>query len=154
MVRAGEMVCPFSNHIERNIQRGCGQVKLVQSLNAKLSTTAPSSTGTQDEESETRTFLRSSLVQLGLPVPAITKDAKTMRDEREYLEALAVEFGGVLTGGEGGQGQGGLMTGKEGKEGKEGKGVLGMDEAWVIWNRARGVCKSSFYADPYSTSNN
>jgi ESCRT-II complex subunit VPS36 len=104
----------------------------VQSLNAKLSTTAPSTTGTQDEESETRTFLRSSLVQLGLPVPAITKDAKTMRDEREYLEALAVEFGGVLTGVEGK----GLMTGKEGK------GVLGMDEAWVVWNRARGVCES------------
>ncbi|GHJ83930.1 hypothetical protein NliqN6_0332 [Naganishia liquefaciens] len=114
MVRAGEMV------------------KLVQSLNAKLSTTAPQTTnsGKPDPEAETRTFLRSSLVQLGLPVPAITQDPSAMQSEREYLDALSGELGGLLTGGREGEG---LMTGREGK------GLVGMDEAWVVWNRARGV---------------
>ncbi|KAI5453584.1 Vacuolar protein-sorting-associated protein 36 [Naganishia albida] len=122
MVRAGEMV------------------KLVQSLNAKLATSAPKPTtnGSPDPEAETRTFLRSSLVQLGLPVPAITQDAAMMKDERAYLDALAAELGGLLTGsGSGAEKRKsrpqGLMVGSHGK------GILGMDEAWVIWNRARGV---------------
>ncbi|KAJ9120090.1 hypothetical protein QFC22_002988 [Naganishia vaughanmartiniae] len=109
MVRAGEMV------------------KLVQSLTAKLSS---SSSTTATADAETRTFLHSSLVQLGLPVPAITEQSSRggQDDEREYLDALADELAGLLT-----REQGGLMVGPRGR------GLVGMDEAWVIWNRARGV---------------
>lgn len=62
-----------------------------------------------------------------------------MKDERAYLDALAAELGGLLTGSpsraEKRKGGEGLMMGSNGK------GLVGMDEAWVIWNRARGVCK-------------
>ncbi|KAJ9103842.1 hypothetical protein QFC21_002304 [Naganishia friedmannii] len=121
MLRAGEMV------------------KLVQSLTAKLSSSSSSASATSPttdagrEEAETRTFLHSSLVQLGLPVPAITNENNNNnnnRDEQAYLDALADELGGLLTREEGG---GGLMVGAQGR------GLVGMDEAWVIWNRARGV---------------
>lgn len=147
MLRAGEMVSRTlrSFHAELSIQRALGpfllQVKIVQSLNAKLSTTS-SSTRTEsgpDPDAETRTFLRSSLVQLGLPVPAITQDAHAMQGEQEYLDALAGELGGLLTGAGAGEG---LMMGREGK------GLVGMDEAWVVWNRARGVCESSPLREP------
>lgn len=63
-----------------------------------------------------------------------------MKDERAYLDALAAELGGLLTGS--GAGEGKLKGQAEGlMMGSNGKGLLGLDEAWVIWNRARGVCE-------------
>lgn len=122
MVRAGEMV------------------KLVQTLNTKLtqqqanaSTGANGTVDGRSEDEATQTFLRSSLVQLGLPAPAITSDMVT--DERKFLEGLAKELGGLLTGKTGGREDDCLMVGKNGK------GLVGMDEVWGLWNRARGVCE-------------
>ena len=102
MVRAGEMV------------------KLAQSLSSKLPQTPQN---TQEE-----TLLRTSLVQLGLPTPALTQDM--VRDDRLYLEGLAKELGTLLVGR---GGSGGLMLGEGGR------GVVGLDEVWVIWMRARGL---------------
>ena len=54
-----------------------------------------------------------------------------VRDEKKYHEGLADELGSLLTSG-GGRGEG-LMVGKKGR------GLLGLDEVWVLWMRARGV---------------
>lgn len=56
-----------------------------------------------------------------------------MRDDRLYLEGLARELGTLLVGR---GGSGGLMLGQGGR------GVVGLDEVWVIWMRARGVGES------------
>jgi ESCRT-II complex subunit VPS36 len=116
MIRAGEMV------------------KLVQTMNTKLNQqkSMPGSSGNAGEEDEAaQTFLRSSLVQLGLPAPAVTSDM--MADERMYLDGLAKELGGLLTGKVGVPNADGLMVGRNGK------GLVGMDEVWGLWNRARGI---------------
>ncbi|KAK1924186.1 EAP30/Vps36 family-domain-containing protein [Papiliotrema laurentii] len=110
MVRAGEMV------------------KMAQSLSAKLS-----ASGSTTEEDAS--LIRSSLVQLGLPSPALTQDM--VRDEQKYTEGLAMELGHLLTGHADSTSlpgsRGGLMVGKEGR------GVIGLDEVWGLWMRARGV---------------
>jgi ESCRT-II complex subunit VPS36 len=56
-----------------------------------------------------------------------------VRDDRLYLEGLAKELGVLLVGRDG---QSGLMGGR---------GVVGLDEVWVIWMRARGVGMSFWY---------
>ncbi|WVQ82293.1 hypothetical protein IAT38_004421 [Cryptococcus sp. DSM 104549] len=118
MLRAGEMV------------------RLAQSLNSKLtqqqasaSASSGAGLGTQPTEEET-TMIRTSLVQLGLAAPALTKEM--VRTEKAYFEGLAKELGGLLTG-RGGEVGGGLMVGEKGR------GVLGLDEVWGLWMRARGV---------------
>lgn len=66
--------------------------------------------------------------------------------EKAYLEGLARELGGVLVGG-GRDGGGGLMVGGtanvkgkgKGKEVMKPRGIIGLDEVWCVWNRARGV---------------
>jgi ESCRT-II complex subunit VPS36 len=106
MVRAGEMV------------------RLAQSLSAKLATPA----------SEDESLIRSSLVQLGLPVPALTLDMA--RSQEEYHRGLAVELGGILEA---------LMMGPKGR------GMIGLDEVWGLWMRARGVGKC-FFAEEHCCS--
>ncbi|KAK8864340.1 hypothetical protein IAR55_001587 [Kwoniella newhampshirensis] len=120
MLRAGEMV------------------RLAQSLNNKLTqtqTTSSSSTGGGSggrPSEEEATMIRTSLVQLGLAAPALTKEM--VRDERRYREGLAKELGGLLTGSQGmGELKEGLMVGEKGR------GVIGLDEVWGLWMRARGV---------------
>lgn len=124
MVRAGEMV------------------RLVKDLNTKLDqsqrqksalshgSTASATPSTAGEDEATRTFLQSSFVQLGLPAPALTQDM--VADEKKYVQGLAAELGRLLTTSHGE----GLMVGKNGR------GVVGLDQAWGLWNRARGVCES------------
>lgn len=84
---------------------------------------------------EEATFVRSSMARLGLPSAAVTQDM--VKDDQVYHEELAKELAGVLTG-----------LGSAAPSGKDGKraglihlhnGVIGMDEAWCGWNRARGV---------------
>jgi ESCRT-II complex subunit VPS36 len=111
-------------------------VKLAQSLNTKLtlsqsaSTSSPTSTTAAPNEDEA-TLIRTSLVQLGLPTPALTLDM--VKGEKAYFEGLARELGVLLTGSDG-QGKG-LMVGAGGR------GVIGLDEVWGLWMRARGVGK-------------
>jgi ESCRT-II complex subunit VPS36 len=119
MVRAGEMVRPCLIQRVASCQKGklTKQVKLAQSLSSRLPQTP--------QNSQEETLLRTSLVQLGLPTPALTQDM--VRDDRLYLEGLAKELGVLLVGRDG---KNGLMGGR---------GVVGLDEVWVIWMRARGV---------------
>jgi ESCRT-II complex subunit VPS36 len=114
-------------------------VELASSLNAKLTVQeeelarrrvmspelpVPTSKATQPEEA---TFIRSSLAQLGLPTVAVTQDM--VKDDDEYHEELAKELAGVLTA---------RNTKGRGLMGS-GEGIIGLDEVWGGWNRARGI---------------
>jgi ESCRT-II complex subunit VPS36 len=114
-------------------------VELASSLNAKLTAQEEeqarrralypdlafaSSTVTEPEEA---TFIRSSLAQLGLPTMAVTQDM--VKDEDQYHEELARELASVLSG---------KGTNRKGLLGT-GEGIIGLDEVWGGWNRARGV---------------
>src|ERR1700733_14393499 len=114
-------------------------VEFASSLNAKLTIqeeelerrramfpglVASSSKATQPEEA---TFIRSSLAQLGLPTVAVTQDM--VNDGDQYHEELAKELAGVLTGR---NAKGRALIGS-------GEGIIGLDEVWGGWNRARGI---------------
>lgn len=76
-----------------------------------------------------------------LAAPAFTQDMmpSTAASEAAYLRELAKELAGLLTG------KDGLMVDRfvrvkgKGEERRKGRGMLGLDEVWCIWNRARGV---------------
>jgi ESCRT-II complex subunit VPS36 len=103
---------------------------LAQSINERLSVQEAASSNPNTSSSET-TLIRTSLLNLGLPTPAVTADM--MKDEVKYHEELAKELGEVLSR------KGGVME----------KGMVGLDEAWCVWNRARGVGK---FPSPLSSS--
>lgn len=127
-------------------------VKLSQDLNERLTAaSAPPpagmssalSPGQQQQrapvEPEEATFIRSSLAQLGLQMTNAPVTQDMMRDERGWLEELARELSGIL------QGMGATGPGGKGGEGMMRKrGVVGLDEVWGGWNRARGVCRLRF----------
>ncbi|KZV70568.1 hypothetical protein PENSPDRAFT_651440 [Peniophora sp. CONT] len=78
-------------------------------------------------QAEDATFVRSSLIQLGLHMENTPVTLDMIRDEKRWHEELARELAGVL------QGDGrraGLMRTR---------GIIGIDEVWGGWNRARGV---------------
>ncbi|KAH9919620.1 EAP30/Vps36 family-domain-containing protein [Fomitopsis serialis] len=130
-------------------------VKLAQDLNERLTAASSTSTATaaalpsfpspagasptpanaevlttQAVEPEEATFIRSSLAQLGLQMANAPVTLDMIRDERRWIEELARELAGVLQGG----------GGKEKREGiMRQRGVVGLDEVWGGWNRARGV---------------
>ncbi|KAI0350949.1 hypothetical protein OH77DRAFT_1514078 [Trametes cingulata] len=123
-------------------------VKLAQDLNDRLtavSTPAPSimpgmqggapttsapTLSTQAVEPEEATFIRSSLAQLGLQMTNAPVTQDMVRDERNWYEQLARELASVLEG-TGAKGRGEGMMRK--------RGIIGLDEVWGGWNRARGV---------------
>jgi ESCRT-II complex subunit VPS36 len=70
-----------------------------------------------------------------------------VKSDREYHEGLAIELGGLLTGhadegGRKGKAREGLMVGPGGR------GVIGLDEVWGLWMRARGVGESAECTEP------
>ncbi|GAB1525358.1 hypothetical protein RhiTH_008518 [Rhizoctonia solani] len=88
-------------------------------------------------DSET-TFIRSSLARLGLPTDAVTQDM--VADEKAYHLELAKELGGLLLGGYGGKGGKARESDRRGSGIlKDSRGIVGLDEVWGAWNRARGV---------------
>ncbi|EIN05703.1 hypothetical protein PUNSTDRAFT_145656 [Punctularia strigosozonata HHB-11173 SS5] len=112
-------------------------------LSPSSSTTATANTTTTTIiEPEEATFIRSSLTQLGLQIPHAPVTLDMVQDERRWLDALARELAGVLQG-SGGTAGGGTKEGRGGRGGRGGlmarRGVMGLDEAWGGWNRARGV---------------
>lgn len=135
-------------------------VEFAESLNAKLTkqeqaAAAAREAGMGDSvaqpDQEAATLIRSSLVQLGLPSPAVTADMA--RDQEEYHRELARELAGLLLGNASGGQRPGLMgAGRIAAKGKssdtlprvsddelKGRGLIGLDEIWCVWNRARGV---------------
>lgn len=108
-------------------------------------TSSPSNSGTQltslfstttlvpSTEPEEAKFIRSSLAQLGLQMSNAPVTLDMIRDERRWVEELARELARVLQGSPDdipGQKSAGIM--------KE-RGIVGLDEVWGGWNRARGV---------------
>ncbi|CAO1617976.1 unnamed protein product [Sympodiomycopsis kandeliae] len=100
-----------------------------------------------EEEEAAATLIRSSLVKLGLPTPAITKEMA--KNKEEYHRQLARELGFVLLGKgnrTGLMGQGRVLeSGHDlpnavaSSSSAEIKGIAGLDEVWCIWNRLRGI---------------
>ncbi|KIJ64342.1 hypothetical protein HYDPIDRAFT_28786 [Hydnomerulius pinastri MD-312] len=84
-------------------------------------------------EPEEAKFIRSSLAQLGLQMSNAPVTADMIRDESKWIEELARELAGVLQG-SANEGSGPKSVGimKE-------RGIIGLDEVWGGWNRARGV---------------
>jgi ESCRT-II complex subunit VPS36 len=109
------------------------QVALAESLNAKV---IESSVEDGDGNDQASNVVKRSLASLGLSTPAVTPDM--MRDEQEYHRRLAKELATVLLGS--GKGAEPIM-----QDGKSQKGLVGLDEIWCMWNRARGVGEYSTY---------
>lgn len=145
-------------------------VEFAESLNAKLTKQEAARAGSQERgespgagDEAAATLIRSSLLRLGLPTPALTPDMA--RDEAEYHRGLARELGGLLYDfntsgtsngavkgphdqGRGLMGRGEVLaslessaTAKQRAKWRDqgGRGIVALDEAWCIWNRARGV---------------
>lgn len=117
-------------------------VRVAEDLNERLSATTAAAASISPNgqpipdvvEPEEATFIRSSLAQLGLQMENAPVTQDMIKDERKWFEELARELAGVLQGhgGKGSSDDGGLM---------KKRGVVGMDEIWGGWNRARGVGK-------------
>uniref|UniRef100_V5EQS9 Vacuolar protein-sorting-associated protein 36 n=1 Tax=Kalmanozyma brasiliensis (strain GHG001) TaxID=1365824 RepID=V5EQS9_KALBG len=144
--------------LEALMRKAKQMVEFAEALNAKLTkqeqaAAAAREAGLPDAaplpDQEAATLIRSSLVQLGLPAPAITEDMA--RDQDEYHRELARELAGLLLG-TGGRAAGLMGAGKIAAKGKssdtlprisddelKGRGLVGLDEVWCVWNRARGV---------------
>ncbi|SAM82279.1 related to VPS36 protein, involved in vacuolar protein sorting [Ustilago bromivora] len=146
--------------LEALMRKAKQMVDFAESLNAKLTkqeqaAAAARQAGFPDTapqpDQEAATLIRSSLVQLGLPAPAVTADMA--RDQEEYHRELARELAGLLLGNPSvGQRSGLMGSGKIAAKGKgkdslprvsddemKGRGLVGLDEVWCVWNRARGV---------------
>lgn len=127
-------------------------VHLAGELNEKLTasstttTTSSSSTpGTQSlslfstttlvpsTEPEEAKFIRSSLAQLGLQMSNAPVTLDMIRDERRWVEELARELARVL------QGSPDDIPGRKSVGIMKERGIVGLDEVWGGWNRARGV---------------
>ncbi|KAH7882742.1 EAP30/Vps36 family-domain-containing protein [Phlebopus sp. FC_14] len=83
-------------------------------------------------EPEEAKFIRSSLSQLGLQMSNVPVTPDMIRDERRWIEELARELAAVLQGSDETPGQKSVGMMKE-------RGIIGLDEVWGGWNRARGV---------------
>ncbi|KAJ9479487.1 Vacuolar protein-sorting-associated protein 36 [Pseudozyma hubeiensis] len=146
--------------LEALMRKAKQMVEFAESLNAKLTkqeqaAAAAKAAGQPDmapqPDQQAATLIRSSLVQLGLPTPAVTEDM--VRDQEEYHRQLARELAGLLLGNPSGGQRTGLMgAGKIASQGRTseslprvpddqlgGRGLVGLDEVWCVWNRARGV---------------
>lgn len=110
-------------------------VRLAQDLNDRLSATTSSTTSSSpyssslSSEPEEATFIRSSLSQLGLQMANAPVTLDMIKDEKTWEEQLVRELADVIQGS--GSGKGILR----------GRGIIGLDEVWGGWNRARGICE-------------
>lgn len=137
--------------LEALMARAKKMVDLAETLNAKLTRQEASGKGAGvdgQDDGEAANIIRSSLVRLGLPTPAITSDMA--KDEMEYNLQLAQELAGLLyTGSSPLMGNGKIL--KKPVEDSihssyettptesSGLGIMPLDELWCMWNRARGV---------------
>lgn len=104
------------------------QISLAKSMNERLAPAAltaneANSHGADTAEAKAAASLAtSSLARIGLVDAAVTADM--MSDAQAYHHELARELGGILT---------------RDSVGFVARGVMGLDEVWCLWNRARGV---------------
>ena len=115
------------------------QISLAQSLNEKLaSSTTASSVPSNGAEAQAQQPAQ-ALKTLGLISAPITQEQ--VKDEEKYHHELARELGAFLTGASGkGPAVGKSPVARAGDKGlMQRRGVMGLDEVWCLWNRARGV---------------
>ncbi|KAA1466902.1 hypothetical protein DENSPDRAFT_812276 [Dentipellis sp. KUC8613] len=86
-------------------------------------------------EPEAATFVRSSLAQLGLQMPNTPVTLDMVRDEKRWHAELARELAGLLQGADSAPAPGQARARGMMRE----RGIVGLDEVWGGWNRARGV---------------
>ena len=114
--------------LEAFMTKARDMVRLAQDLNDRLSTNSssphPSNLSSEPEEA---TFIRSSLSQLGLEMTNAPVTLDMIKDEKRWEEQLARELADVVQGGASGKG---ILRGR---------GIIGLDEVWGGWNRARGI---------------
>ncbi|KAF7789123.1 hypothetical protein EIP86_000058 [Pleurotus ostreatoroseus] len=119
-------------------------VRIAEELNERLTSASSAHTSSNIDgtalgaaaasdavEPEEATFIRSSLAQLGLQMSNAPVTLDMIRDERRWTEELAKELAGVL------QGTGGKTDSATALMAR--RGIVGLDEVWGGWNRARGV---------------
>ncbi|KAI0299049.1 EAP30/Vps36 family-domain-containing protein [Multifurca ochricompacta] len=104
-------------------------VRLAGELNERLTVVAGLNASSGGTEPDTATFIRSSLVQLGLQMTDVPVTLDMAHDEKRWYEQLARELAGVLQG----------TGGKNGIGMMRNRGIIPLDEVWGGWNRARGV---------------
>jgi len=114
--------------LEALMKQATVMVQLAQSLNKSLT---EHEAHREQLPEDAKFIIGSSMARLGLTSETvITPDM--VKDDEEWLDELARELGNVLVG----SGQvGGLM---------KDRGIIGLDEVWGGWNRARGVCEYLF----------
>jgi ESCRT-II complex subunit VPS36 len=142
--------------LEALMTRAKKMVDFAEALSAKLNKQESSTQIDDQRNDEAANMIRSSLVRLGLPTPAITSDMA--KDEMEYYTQLAKELASLLYAPRKPLiGRGKVLTSPRSDleqsqlvalsakiietetERKEGQGIISLDEVWCIWNRARGV---------------
>ncbi|KAH8077386.1 EAP30/Vps36 family-domain-containing protein [Cristinia sonorae] len=136
MVKAKDMV-----HLAEELNERLTAINAASS-SATSTAAASASSGPNPVEPEEATFIRSSLSQLGLQMANAPVTLDMIRDERKWVEELARELAGVLQSGNGGTGKRqGVWDAKLQKDGgmMGRRGIVGLDEIWGGWNRARGV---------------
>ncbi|KZO97487.1 hypothetical protein CALVIDRAFT_479799 [Calocera viscosa TUFC12733] len=112
--------------LEAFMSNAKSMVEAAEALNDKLTAYERSlPPGQSIDLPEEATFIRSSLFRLGLGTTALTKDM--VKDDEKYFDGLARELVNVL------------QIGSNGRGVMGDKGILGLDEVWAAWNRARGV---------------
>lgn len=110
--------------LEALMSQAQAMVNLASSMNAKLSEN-PNSADSKDAIT-----IQASLQAMGMTDVVITPDMA--RDSQHYAKQLATELESVL----------------KRRSILEEKGMVGLDEIWCIWNRARGVCASTLCHSP------
>lgn len=117
--------------LEALMKQATAMVQLAESLNKSL---AEHEAQRDQLPEDARFIIGSSMARLGL-TSATVVTADMVKDDEHWLDELAKELGSILTGSNGSRG-GGLM---------KDRGMIGLDEVWGGWNRARGVGQSYFY---------
>lgn len=101
---------------------------MAEAFNTKLASTEAQA------DDATMTTVARSLKSMGLENPVI---AAADSEEEQYHRKLAAELGTVLLGPADRTG----ATQSIMAEGDPAKELIGLDEVWCLWNRARGVGK-------------
>ncbi|POY72904.1 hypothetical protein BMF94_4065 [Rhodotorula taiwanensis] len=97
-------------------------ISLAQSINGRLASAMSTEAPTTDEERQAISLASTSLQSLGLVSAAVTPDL--VSDAKRYHQELAKELAEVL---------------RKGRVMEKHGGIVGLDEVWCLWNRARGV---------------
>lgn len=118
--------------LEALMAKAKDMVQMAQVLNSKLTALESQTNLNEPNDQKNLTIIRSSLLKLGLPTPAITSDM--MQNDESYEIELCKELAGLLTRDLDGNDTSILKDGKVG-----GRGIVFLDQVWCIWNRARGV---------------